>query len=684
MPARPKTTTAFMIRIAAASLSLAAATSGLVLSAGTGAAAAEPTSAQCQSVTALTNGGFEDPAIGNSSYQIRPTSSVPGWESTDPAGIELWSSGFSGVPAAAGRQFAELNATQAGTLYQEVATMPGQSLQWSLLHRGRAGTDVMDVLIGSPSGTLVSQGALSDGTGAWGRHTGVYVVPSGQTVTRFGFRAVSTGSGNASIGNFLDDISFGTGPCVVLGTTTANVSNPGGPARVGDVLEYSVSAQNRGGSPATVSSLRAAVPAGTSFLPGSLVTGGVAQSDAPGDDAAEISARAIIGRIGSGSTASTGGSVAAGETATIVYRVVVTSAAALGDLTSDAALTFSDPYTGLTSNQAAPVVVTPVGAAADLVVGQTVDTAAPVAGSTTPIRFTSTITNAGPQATSAVVATVTPPPALVDPVVTLGGVPCVVAGGVALCSLGDLPNGDAASIVVEGRVGASTPAGSLLASTVSVTGSVFDPDAANSTSTTVATTATAGDLWVKPAPRSVVREGDTAVFAFTVGNAGPSDAVDVVVDLVLPTGFTLASDAGTVDAGTWSLGALESGASRTVRAVGPTTALGGMTAWAGIRSSSVTDTTTVNDEGVAGVSVEAVPLLVPPSVDAPTASPTAAAPAYAPAAASPAAAPQPSAVALAMTGASEANGAALLAAIMLITGTLIVVLRRRTPGHHRA
>ena len=33
-------------------------------------------------------------------------------------------------------------------------------------------------------------------------------MPAGQTCTRFAFRAVSTGSGNDSIGNFLDAVAF--------------------------------------------------------------------------------------------------------------------------------------------------------------------------------------------------------------------------------------------------------------------------------------------------------------------------------------------------------------------------------------------------------------------------------------------------------------------------------------------
>jgi hypothetical protein len=81
------------------------------------------------------------------------------------------------VPAGAGSQFAELNASQASTLYQDVATTPGQTLRWELLHRGREGVDVMAVHIAAPAtrqGTATRQGPLiSDGNTAWGKHSGV-------------------------------------------------------------------------------------------------------------------------------------------------------------------------------------------------------------------------------------------------------------------------------------------------------------------------------------------------------------------------------------------------------------------------------------------------------------------------------------------------------------------------------
>lgn len=53
---------------------------------------------------------------------------------------------------------------------------------------------------------MVAQGTFSTGNSAWDVKSGTYVVPAGQTVTRFQFLAVSTANGNLSVGNFIDDV----------------------------------------------------------------------------------------------------------------------------------------------------------------------------------------------------------------------------------------------------------------------------------------------------------------------------------------------------------------------------------------------------------------------------------------------------------------------------------------------
>lgn len=186
---------------------------------GSFAAAPAALAAPCDTSTdTLGNGGFEDPPVSPNTYTLFPAASVPPWQTTDGSGeIEIWGDGFLGVPAYAGNAFAELNANTPGTLYQDVVSIPGATMTWTLAHRGRDGDDEMEVLIGDANvadvlgstGWDFTSAPLLDGNTAWGVHTDDYVVPAGQTCTRFAFRAVSS-VGGGSYGNFLDEVSFTT------------------------------------------------------------------------------------------------------------------------------------------------------------------------------------------------------------------------------------------------------------------------------------------------------------------------------------------------------------------------------------------------------------------------------------------------------------------------------------------
>lgn len=150
-----------------------------------------------------------------------------------------------------GGQFAELNCQAYGALYQDVLTVPGATLNWSLAHAGRDGTDTMALLIapmdvaqditdalknkttraaiqealnGSitvngvnvPIRNYIVDGNISDGCTAWGVHNGTYTVPAGQYVSRFFFVAVASASGDSEEGlkrgNLIDRVWFSTDP----------------------------------------------------------------------------------------------------------------------------------------------------------------------------------------------------------------------------------------------------------------------------------------------------------------------------------------------------------------------------------------------------------------------------------------------------------------------------------------
>ena len=87
---------------------------------------------------------------------------VPNWLTTAPDHlIEFWAtscigcgapSSRCGGPAVSGNQYVELNANYESTLFQDISTIPGLTLYFSLSHRGRTGADTMQVVIGPPSG----------------------------------------------------------------------------------------------------------------------------------------------------------------------------------------------------------------------------------------------------------------------------------------------------------------------------------------------------------------------------------------------------------------------------------------------------------------------------------------------------------------------------------------------------
>ncbi|WP_181397625.1 isopeptide-forming domain-containing fimbrial protein [Gracilibacillus dipsosauri] len=269
----------------------------------------------CAAPVALINGSFEEgPERG--SYQASGIffyeSEVPGWFTTDDSQgvklIEQWNYKL-GLPAGVtnfsppvdGDRWAELNAFDNGLLYQDVETTPGQTIYWRLSHMGRQGDDTMQVRIGpatdNPYDTTV-QTQMTTGNTAWETYTGSYTVPAGQTTTRFGFEAVSTGGGSLGAGNFLDDIFLGTEPCVVAEKSVS----PEGEVFAGQELTYEVNIKNNGGDIAADTTFEDAIPAGTEYVPGSLKiidgpgTGDL--TDEAGDDAGHFDGEKVIVELG--------------------------------------------------------------------------------------------------------------------------------------------------------------------------------------------------------------------------------------------------------------------------------------------------------------------------------------------------------------------------------------------------
>lgn len=168
----------------------------------------------------LVNGGFELPGLPPNGITITDAGNVAGWSTTATDNqIEIWSTAFNGVSAYQGNQFAELNANQVSTLYQDASGIAaGSSVGWQFAHRGRAGVDVMQLIItdlgldntfGTGDDAQLLSYQASTGNTAWSFHSGSGLTALGNTV-RFSFVSVSA-AGGATVGNFLDAADFGVG-----------------------------------------------------------------------------------------------------------------------------------------------------------------------------------------------------------------------------------------------------------------------------------------------------------------------------------------------------------------------------------------------------------------------------------------------------------------------------------------
>ena len=109
-------------------------------------------------VNAIVNGSFEDPPQKDRNAPQLEAGDVSGWSTTAIGqliefGVNI---GTSSAPQLSGNdkripdgnQFAELNADEVSTLYQNVSTVGGHIYEWGLSHRGRARTDTMALIIG--------------------------------------------------------------------------------------------------------------------------------------------------------------------------------------------------------------------------------------------------------------------------------------------------------------------------------------------------------------------------------------------------------------------------------------------------------------------------------------------------------------------------------------------------------
>ncbi len=127
----------------------------------------------------------------------------------------------------------------------------------------------------------------------------------------------------------------------------------GGTLAPGDIMRYQVNFSNVGNDASTNTVILDNIPAGTSYLPGSLRISGIARTDAAGDDQAEYDAvnNRVVYRVGTGANAVNGGNVSASGAGNVVFDVVAASSctvlSCVGTIVNKASMTYRGFTTGV-------------------------------------------------------------------------------------------------------------------------------------------------------------------------------------------------------------------------------------------------------------------------------------------------------------------------------------------------
>jgi uncharacterized repeat protein (TIGR01451 family) len=342
----------------------------------------------------------------------------------------------------------------------------------------------------------------------------------------------------------------------------------GGLVTPGDVLEYVVSVSNTGNDSANAVILRDAIPASTTYVPGSLsvLTGansGV-KTDGSGDDQAEYDSinNRVVFRLGTGATAAAGGTLAATASTSIRFRVTIGAATANGtSITNSAGITYTENQLGgaqsITSNTTTSTIAIP-----DLTIAKS-HTGSFVRGSTG--AYSLVVSNSGLGSTLNTVTVSDTLPAGLTPTTASGtGWSCGIASQTVTCTRSDALAASASYPAITIGVSVSQGAAASVTNTATVSGG-SETNTGNNSSSDITAVVSSADLSItKTGPGSAIA-GGTVVYTVTVTNNGPSNATGVSVADPTPAGLNFVSNTGAcTTAYPCSIGALASGASAVI------------------------------------------------------------------------------------------------------------------------
>jgi uncharacterized repeat protein (TIGR01451 family) len=155
------------------------------------------------------------------------------------------------------------------------------------------------------------------------------------------------------------------------------------------------------------------------------------------------------------------------------------------------------------------------------------------------VTFTLRVRNGGPSAATAVQVTDNALPSNYDVVSATPSQGSCPSTSPVQCNLGDMADGDEATVTVVATVTATDPGVVSAVNTASVTSSTEDPDPSNDTSTTSVDVPPTADVSItKAASPDPLDTTAPASYTLTAHNDGPQTAVDVAITAPLPPEFT--------------------------------------------------------------------------------------------------------------------------------------------------
>lgn len=251
----------------------------------------------------------------------------------------------------------------------------------------------------------------------------------------------------------------------------------------------------------------------------------------PADLTIDAVAPAFCSFVG-GTVTCSAGTIADGDTVTITIDATVSEDAADGSTLSNTATATSDTDDPDPSNDSGTN-ETDVAKSADLSIAKSAAVGTISAGET--LLYNLTVANAGSSSATNIVVTDTLPAGVTfNP--GLSDTNCTAAGSTVTCTFASLAAAADFTFVIAVDLPSSLADGTELTNTASVDADEDDPNAANDTDDDKITIDNQADLSIVKDANGTVVAGESITWDLNVANAGPADAVNVVVTDNLPAG----------------------------------------------------------------------------------------------------------------------------------------------------